>query len=117
MNDKDRDRIDKLIRKAQTVTGQKHDTLDRIYHKRITKKTKNILNDKTHPLVGEFDSRQNVRSGRLRLPTIRTEKSCLPNVDNGFLQSTLGKFDFLMLTLGNIFTLGKPISPNVNSSH
>ena len=74
VNDKDRDRIDKLIRKAESVTEQKHDTLDRIYHKRVTKKTKNILNDKTHPLVGEFDSRLNVRSGRLRLPTIRTER-------------------------------------------
>ena len=117
MNDKDRDRIDKLIQKAESVTGQKHVTLDRIYHRRITKKTKNILNDKTHPLVGEFDSRQNVRSGRLRLPTIRTEKSCLPNVDNGFLQSRLGKSVCLMLILGNIFTLGKPILPNMNSSH
>ena len=74
VNDKDKDRIDKLIRKAESVTGHRHDTLDRIYHKRITKKTKNILNDKTHPLVGEFDSRLNVRSGRLRLPTIRTER-------------------------------------------
>ena len=34
-----------------------------------------------------------------------------------FLQSTLGKFACIMLTLGNIFTLGKPILPNVNSSY
>ena len=39
VNDKDKDRLDKLIRKAESVTVQRHDTLDRIYHKRITTRT------------------------------------------------------------------------------
>ena len=42
------------------------------YHKRSMKKLSNILQDDSHPLRPEFDSRLIVRSGRLRVPKYRT---------------------------------------------
>ena len=41
-----------------------------IYFKQLRCKLANILKDSTHPLYSEFDSRQIVRSGRLRTPMV-----------------------------------------------
>ena len=71
--ERERGRLDKVIKKAGYSIGETQETFDTVYHKRLTNRTVNILDDKTHPLWGEFDERRN-DSGRLRLPTTRTNR-------------------------------------------
>ena len=77
----DKDRIDRLIRKAGRVIGRNQDTLTDAYNDRLYKKVTNIFDDDTHPLRQEFDRLLIERSGRLRTPkarTVRYQKSFLP---------------------------------------
>jgi hypothetical protein len=71
---RDQDRLNKIIRKAGGVIGRAQDTLDTLYNRRITNKLADILDDKTHPLRYEFDSRRIERSGRLRVPKSSTSR-------------------------------------------
>ena len=68
----DRDRLDKIIRKAGTVVGEKQEDLTSLCKKYTLNKLTDILNDKTHPLHDEFHNRQIERSGSLRVPKSRT---------------------------------------------
>ena len=77
----DKDRVDRLIRKAGRVIGRNQDTLTDAYNDRLYKKVTNIFDDDTHPLRQEFDRLLIERSGRLRTPKVRTvryQKSFMP---------------------------------------
>ena len=81
MAQKDRDRLDKIVKKAGGVVGRKQEDIQTTYGKLVTKKTKSILADKEHPLFTEFDSRLVERSGRLRAvktKTTRHKQSFIP---------------------------------------
>ena len=69
---KDRDRLEKTIRKAGGVIGRQQDTFDSVCHRRLTDRLNKILSDDTHPLTPEIDSRLIDRSGRLRVPFTHT---------------------------------------------
>lgn len=81
----DKGRVDKIISKAEGVTGREEEHFDLVYHRRLTDKITTILTDNTHPLREEFDSRRIDKSGRLKLPIMRTEryrKSFIPRAVN-----------------------------------
>ena len=71
---RDWERIEKVIKKTEKVTGGHHDSFDILYHIRLTNKTARILSDDSHPLWTEFNDRRIDRSGRLRVPTARTQR-------------------------------------------
>ena len=71
---RDRDRLDKIIKKAGGVVGRKQDDIQTIYLRLVMKKVTNILDDIEHPLFIEFDSRVIERSGRFRAPKTKTTR-------------------------------------------
>ena len=71
---RDRETLDKVIRKASGVVGRVQDNLDILHDRRMTQKLNDILDDATHPLRLEFDDRLIQRSGRMRVPKARTTR-------------------------------------------
>ena len=71
---RDRETLDKVIRKASGVVGRVQDNLDILHDRRMTQKLNDILDDATHPLRLEFDDRLIQRSGRMRVPKARTSR-------------------------------------------
>ena len=51
----DRDRLDKIIRKAETFVEKRQDRFDTYYQGRLTNKLTDILHDDTHPLKADLD--------------------------------------------------------------
>ena len=70
----DRNRLDKNIKKASGVVGGKQDDIVTMYERLVTNKLTSVLDDDTHPLRPEFDSRLIERSGRFRVPKARTTR-------------------------------------------
>ena len=68
------DRLNRIIIKASDVIGQSQDNIDQLLEKRTHKKIDKILKDTTHPLYENFDALKITRSGRFRLPKIRTNR-------------------------------------------
>ena len=71
---RDRDRLDKIIKKAGGVVGRKQDDIQTIYKRQVVRKMKAILADRDHPLYSEFDSRLIERSGRFRVVKTKTTR-------------------------------------------
>ena len=64
------------------MIGETQESLTDKTEKRVYKKLTGIFDDDSHPLRAEFDSLVIARSGRLRLPTVKTGrylKSFIPN--------------------------------------
>ena len=74
INKQDKNRLDKVIKKASNVIGNKQSDFDTLLRQRDTTKTKQIIHDQTHPLHNEFESRLIRRSGRYRLPRSKTDR-------------------------------------------
>ena len=75
--------------KGWGVTGRQQETLDSLYHRRLTHRLNKILSDDTHPLRPEFDSRLIDGSGRLRVPftkATRFKHSFIPKAIQAFNQ-------------------------------
>ena len=70
----ERDRLDKIIKKAGGVVGRKQDDLQTMYNRLVKKKTTGILADRDHPLHIEFENRLIERSGRYAQPKGRTSR-------------------------------------------
>ena len=90
LSKQDRDKLDKIVKKAGSVVGKKQESIDSICQKRLTDRLTSILADETHPLKPEFDSRLIDRSGRLRAPVARTSRfrqSFVPRAIHAFNQS------------------------------
>ena len=51
----DRDTLDKIIKKAESVVGKRQDRFDTYHQGRLTNKLTDILHDDTHPLKADFD--------------------------------------------------------------
>ena len=77
MTKQDRNRIEKLTRKASVVVGKTQDCTGLMYQKRVMDKLIGILQDDTHPLRPMFDSRVIEHSSRMRTPKSRTAKYSL----------------------------------------
>ena len=45
-----RNRLDKIIKKAESVIGKRQDKFDKNYQRRLTNKRTDVLLDDTHPL-------------------------------------------------------------------
>ena len=71
---KDKDKLDRIIRKAGRVIGERQDTITDLYNDRLVRKLKGIFDDDKHPLRQEFNKLVIQRSGRLRTPKIRTTR-------------------------------------------
>ena len=70
----DRGRMEKIVKKAGHVVGKPLDSFKTLHEKRLYRKLMQILNDPTHPMRHDFDSRRSNRSGRFLLP--RTNTNC-----------------------------------------
>ena len=71
---RDKDKLDRIIRKAGRVIGSNQDTFTDIYNDRLIRKVTSIFDDDSHPLRQEFDKLLIGRSGRLRTPRVRTTR-------------------------------------------
>ena len=71
---KDKRRINRIIKRAGDLVGTPQEDFDSIFKRRDMTKTKAIIADSTHPLHDEFENRRIKRSGRYRMPKIRTER-------------------------------------------
>ena len=84
----DRDRIEKFIKKASGVVGRNQDTFALTHERRLTDRLAKILDDDTHPLRPEFDSRRSDRSTRFIQPCSRTTR-----YSNSFIPSAIHIFN------------------------
>ncbi|KAJ8027212.1 hypothetical protein HOLleu_32288 [Holothuria leucospilota] len=66
-------RIDSIIRKAGHVIGESQPSLDSIYDELLTSKLKFLMDDQSHPLF-YFTEDNQMKSGRLRLPTLKSNR-------------------------------------------
>ena len=66
--------LNKLIRKAGGIIGCGQNDIDMLCKTKAIKKIRQILNDSTHPLHEEY--KVIPRSGRVRMPKIRTSRFC-----------------------------------------
>jgi len=71
---KDTGKLDTFIRRAGKVVGEVQDDIDTLLRKETDRKTRQILDDETHPLRYEYDSRLIERSGRHRVPHCKTDR-------------------------------------------
>ena len=84
----DKNKLDKIIKKAGSVIGKKLDSLDRLVEERRFKKMQRILRDDTHPLNEELYLHKIERSGRFRIPKARTNRYL-----NSFIPSSIRIFN------------------------
>lgn len=70
----DSNRLNKLIRKAGDVIGVKLDSLESVMERRMLEKLQSILENTTHALHQFLVQHRSTRTGRLRLPTSKTER-------------------------------------------
>ena len=70
----DKNRLDKLIKKASCTIGKPQENIDTLYNTSLTKKTHKILIDQSHPLHNDFVKSKSQRSGRFKLPKIKTNR-------------------------------------------
>lgn len=70
----DRRKIDSVIGKGTKVTGLCCQSMDSVYDSRVRRRFEIVLGDTSHPLHGEFSERIISRSGRLRTPTVSTNR-------------------------------------------
>lgn len=66
-------RIDSIIRNAGHVIGESQPSLDSIYDELLTSKLKFLMDDQSHPLF-YFTEDNQMKSGRLRLPTLKSNR-------------------------------------------
>ena len=70
------------------MMGQTLEGVDTLFSRHITSKLNDILIDETHPLRDEYDSRRIARSGRYRLPRVRTSRYA-----NSFIPLSISSFN------------------------
>ena len=70
----DKNRINKLIKKAGSVIGLPLDSLETKLAKRLRTKLCSILSFEAHPFFGIFEALRSTFSGRLRMPVCSTER-------------------------------------------
>ena len=71
----DRGRLEKIVKKkAGRVVGKPLDSFKTLHEKKLYRKLMQILNDPTHPVRHNFDSRRSNRSGRFLLPRTNTNR-------------------------------------------
>ena len=102
MTQGDRDKFDRIFRRAGRIVGSEQQTMTELTEKRMTQKLQAILNDETHPFREEFDSMIIQRTGRLRLPKVKTtryQKSLFQLQLNFLIQISKDRFIILFLVL------------------
>jgi len=66
----DRDRLDNIVQKAESVIGMRQNKFDTHYQRQLTNNLTDVLHDDTHPLKMDFDNNIIQRSGHFRVPII-----------------------------------------------
>ena len=86
----DERRIDRIIKKAGGLIGKAktQDTCDTLYKRRVSKTLTDIIDDASHPLHDGIVCQKIVRSGRFRIPRVKTER-----YKNSFVPSALKLFN------------------------
>ena len=84
----DSGRLEKIVKKAGHDVGMPLDSFKTLCEKRLLKKLLQVLNDTTHPVRHNFDSRRSNRSGRFSLPETNTNR-----YKASFLPSALSVFN------------------------
>ena len=67
-------RLNKLVKKASSVVGEKMDSVEEVGERRMGDKLLSILENPSHPLYAELSQRRSCFSHRLTLPQIRTDR-------------------------------------------
>ena len=70
----DRNRLNKVLKKAGSVIGVPVDSLETVLAKRLNKKLRVIFCVEQHPFADIFESMRSPFSGRLRMPVCSTER-------------------------------------------
>ena len=68
----DKGKLNKLVKKANSVVGGGLDSLEVVAERRMSSKLMSILDNPSHPLFRELSLRRSVFSQRLTLPLIKT---------------------------------------------
>ena len=84
INQGDKNRLDRLVRKSGKIVGTDLDSIDKLRDKTVNRKLTAILEDVSHPLFLAFDRQRAPRSGRFMLPKIKTNRYL-----NSFLPSAI----------------------------
>ena len=71
---KEKDRIDSFKNRAGRIVGAEQELTETLILHRTKGKTNQILKDTSHPLRNEYDTRLISRSGRYRMPKIKTTR-------------------------------------------
>ena len=97
----DKEKLEKVIKKAGGVVGRKQDTLSDMYNGKLIDRLKIILTDETHPMHDELSSRQSNRSNRLLAPPAKTSRYL-----NSFVPSAIRAYnqDLPNITEREVFT-------------
>lgn len=83
----DKDKINKIVKKANSVVGGGLDGLAEVAERRRSSKLRSIMDNPSHPLFQELSARKSVFSQRLTLPQIKTDRfggSFVPAAIKGF---------------------------------
>ena len=67
-------RFNRLVKKAGKIIGESQDSIEITYNVKAQNKLTKIINDETHPLHTTFDTCRAVRSGRFRIPKVKTNR-------------------------------------------
>ena len=84
---RDKKKIDKIVKKAESTIGKKQLDFDSIYTDIVLKRTNKIMYDNTHPLNQELEDRLN-ESGRIRQFDVRRTR-----YQNSFLPKAVTLFN------------------------
>ena len=84
----DKDKLEKVIKKAGGVVGRGQDTLSDMYSRKVTDRLKIILTDETHPMHDELSSRHSNRSNRILAPRAKTSRYL-----NSFIPSAIRAYN------------------------
>ena len=84
----DKNRLDKVIKKSGSVIGKKQLDLQAICSSVTLRKMKEIVKDQTHPLFTVYNSLLIERSGRYRVPKIKSQRHT-----NSFIPRSISLFN------------------------
>ena len=73
MPEREKNKIEKIIKRAGSVIGKKQPSFEIIYSETLWKRTSKIINDDSHPLHDEIVMRIN-ESGRIRQLDFKSQR-------------------------------------------
>ena len=70
----DKERVERVIKEAGKIIGAPRRDFETVYIYLITRKFADVMEDTEHPLHHRLSKQVNTRSGRMRLPSVKTNR-------------------------------------------